>query len=225
MASMIAAGTAYATHGEHMIPIYIFYSMFGFQRTGDQMWAARRPDGPRLPARRHRRPHHAERRGPAARGRSLAAARLDEPGRACPTTRRGRYEIAHIVQDGLRRMYGRRGAPARRDIFYYLTIYNEPYRAAGRARRTSTCEGLLKGLYRFAAGAAAESTARPRAQILASGVAMPWALEAQRMLAEEWGVAADVWSATSWTELRREALAVRRAQPAQPGRASRACRT
>ena len=81
MASLTAAGTSYATHGEPMIPIYIFYSMFGFQRTGDAFWAAGRPDGPRLPARRHRRPHHAQRRGPAARGRPLAAARGDQPGR------------------------------------------------------------------------------------------------------------------------------------------------
>ena len=88
MASVIAAGSSYATHGEHMIPVFVFYSMFGFQRVGDMTWAMSRPAGPRLPARRHRRPYDAQRRGPAARGRPLAAARLDQPGAACRTTRR-----------------------------------------------------------------------------------------------------------------------------------------
>ena len=79
-ASFTAAGTSYATHGEPMIPVYIFYSMFGFQRTGDALLGGGRPDGARLRARRHRGPHHAHRRGPAARGRPLAAARRDQPG-------------------------------------------------------------------------------------------------------------------------------------------------
>ncbi len=76
----IAAGTSYATHGEHMIPVYVFYSMFGFQRIGDSIWAFGRPARPRLPARRDRRPHDAQRRGAAAPGRPLAAARVDQPG-------------------------------------------------------------------------------------------------------------------------------------------------
>ena len=87
VAAFTAAGTSYATHGEPMIPVYVFYSMFGFQRTGDAMWAADGPDGPRLHHRRHRRPHHAHRRGPAARRRPLPDARRDQPGRRQPTTR------------------------------------------------------------------------------------------------------------------------------------------
>src|SRR5690606_14692176 len=91
------------------------------------------------------------------------------------------------------------------NIFYYLTVYNEPYLQPSEPENLDV-EGLLKGLYKFAEAPAGDPS-RPRANILASGVAGPWALEAQRMLAEDWGVAADVWSATSWSELRRDALA------------------
>jgi pyruvate dehydrogenase E1 component len=110
------------------------------------------------------------------------------------------YELAHIVQDGLRRMYGDKPE----NIFYYLTIYNEPYPQPAEPEGLDV-QGLLRGLYRFAP---APAVSGPKANILVSGVAGPWAMEAQRMLAEEWGVAAEVWSATSWSELRREALAV-----------------
>jgi pyruvate dehydrogenase E1 component len=123
------------------------------------------------------------------------------------------YEIAVIVADGLRRMYG--GTPEHphgEDIFYYLTVYNEPYQQPAMpdglpGGRAEVEQGILRGLYRYAPaeGSGADGE-RPRAQILASGVAVRWALDAQRLLAEDWGVAADVWSATSWTELRREAL-------------------
>src|SRR5690606_38663432 len=104
------------------------------------------------------------------------------------------YEIAYIVRDGLRRMYGE----AQENIFYYLTVYNEPYLQPAEPENLDV-EGLLKGLYKFAEAPAGDPS-RPKANILASGVAGPWALEAQRMLAEHWGVAADVWSATSWSE-------------------------
>jgi pyruvate dehydrogenase E1 component len=122
-------------------------------------------------------------------------------------------------------MYGpTEGHPDGEDIFYYLTVYNEPYvqpaEPAGYPGGSAALEqGVLRGLYRYAPAAAAaqdgpdappgpdgDAAERPRAQILASGVAMRWALEAQRLLAEDWGVAADVWSATSWTQLRRNAL-------------------
>jgi pyruvate dehydrogenase E1 component len=135
------------------------------------------------------------------------------------------FELGYIVKDGLRRMYGpTEGHPDGEDIFYYLTVYNEPYvqpaEPAGYPGGSAALEqGVLRGLYRYAPAAAADvqdgdaqdgdggdSAERPRAQIMASGVAMRWALEAQRLLAEDWGVAADVWSATSWTQLRRNAL-------------------
>jgi len=102
--------------------------------------------------------------------------------------------------------------PEGENIFYYLTVYNEPYQQpaepADYPGGTEALErGILRGLYRYAGAPPAEQAAeRPRARILASGVALRWALEAQRLLAEDWGVAAEAWSATSWTELRRDAL-------------------
>jgi pyruvate dehydrogenase E1 component len=115
------------------------------------------------------------------------------------------FEISHIVQDGMRRMYGTSPRfPHGEDVFYYLTVYNEPLEQPAQPESLDV-DGLLQGLYRYQA--APEGTGRPRAQVLASGVALPWALEARRLLAEEWNVDVDVWSATSWTELRREAVA------------------
>jgi pyruvate dehydrogenase E1 component len=198
MGSVIAAGTSYATHGEHMIPVYVFYSMFGFQRTGDQMWqlADQMGRGFLLGATAGRTTlngeglQHEDGHSPLLASANPAAVVYD-PAWA--------YEIAHIIKDGLRRMYGEQPE----DIFYYLTVYNEPYPQPAEPENVDV-EGILKGVYKFAP---AEDRGRPRANILASGVAARWALEAQRLLAEEWGVDADVWSATSWSELRRDALA------------------
>jgi pyruvate dehydrogenase E1 component len=108
------------------------------------------------------------------------------------------YEIAHITEDAVNRMYGERPE----DLIYYLTIYNEPIFQPAEPAGLDV-QGLLKGLYKYQPAAAQEG---PKAQILASGTGMQWALKAQKLLAEEWGVAADVWSATSWTELRRDAV-------------------
>ena len=116
-----------------------------------------------------------------------------------------------IVKDGLRRMYGR---PSAEDVFYYLTVYNEP--KVQPAMPEGVEEGILKGLYRFQEGAPAPADA-PRLQLLASGTAIHWALEAQELLAADWGVTADVWSATSWGELRRDALECRRGAAARRG--------
>jgi pyruvate dehydrogenase E1 component len=316
MGSMAAAGTAYATHGTHMIPVYIFYSMFGFQRTGDQMWAL----GDQLG------------RGfllGATAGRTTLTGEglqhndghsmlLSSVSPACVSYDAAwAYELAYIVRDALRRMYGSSAEhPDGENIFYYLTIYNEPYvqppePADFPGGQAALADGILRGLYRYAAapdapaaqaaaadaapepaaaddaarpagpaetdradgprspeaagsdpgpaagsgpggdtadltsvfqairrgtdsgpapaqapvqgggqggawvsaaaddaetGAADNPADRPRARILASGVALRWALEAQRLLAEDWGVAAEAWSATSWTELRRDAL-------------------
>ncbi|NYH79845.1 pyruvate dehydrogenase E1 component [Actinopolyspora biskrensis] len=196
VASFTAAGTSYATHGEPMIPVYVFYSMFGFQRTGDGLWAAgdQMTRGFLLGATAGRTTlvgeglQHAD-------GHSLLIAATNpavisyDPAWA--------FELAHIVKDGLRRMYGE----APENVFYYLTVYNEPYQQPPEPDGLDV-EGLLRGLYRYRR---ADRDSGPRAQILVSGVAMPEALRAQEMLSDEWGVAADVWSATSWTELRREA--------------------
>jgi pyruvate dehydrogenase E1 component len=110
------------------------------------------------------------------------------------------FEVSHIVQDGLRRMYGENAE----DIFYYLTIYNEPLKQPAQPADLDV-KALLKGLYKFADGPALAEEA-PKAQILASGVGGRWAMEAQQLLADDWGVSASVWSVTSWAELRREAM-------------------
>ncbi|TDB86678.1 pyruvate dehydrogenase (acetyl-transferring), homodimeric type [Actinomadura sp. KC216] len=206
MASTIAAGTAYATHGEHMIPVYIFYSMFGFQRTGDQMWALgdQMGRGFLLGATAGRTTltgeglQHADGHSPLLAATNPACVHYD------PTWA---FELAHIVQDALRRMYGTSEEhPNGEDVFYYLTVYNEPYQQPVEPDDLDV-DGLLRGLYRYktAPEVTSGNGEAPRAQILASGVGGRWALEAQRLLAEDWGVAADVWSATSWNELAREA--------------------
>lgn len=206
MASTIAAATAYATHGEHMIPVYIFYSMFGFQRTGDQMWALgdQMGRGFLLGATAGRTTltgeglQHADGHSPLLAASNPACVHYD------PTWA---FELAHIVKDALRRMYGSSEEhPNGEDVFYYLTVYNEPYQQPAEPENLDV-DGLLKGLYRHKAApeVASGNGEAPRAQILASGVGGRWALEAQRLLAEDWGVAADVWSATSWNELAREA--------------------
>jgi len=129
------------------------------------------------------------------------------------------YELAYVMRDALRRMYDATPEyPDGENIFYYLTVYNEPYPQppeplAFPGGPAALEQGILRGLYLYApalgsaAGPEASSGSGPRAQILASGIALRQALTAQEMLARDWGVSADVWSATSWTELRREALA------------------
>jgi pyruvate dehydrogenase E1 component len=118
------------------------------------------------------------------------------------------YEIAHIVQDGLHRMYGTDDSLTDddRNVIYYLTVYNEPLPQPAEPEGLDR-EGLLKGMYLFRPADTSElDDDAPRVQLLASGVAMPWALEAQELLAHDWKVAADVWSVTSWNELRRDGL-------------------
>jgi pyruvate dehydrogenase E1 component len=208
-ASFTAAGTSYATHNEPLIPIYIFYSMFGFQRTGDGLWAAgdQMARGFLLGATAGRTTLVGEGLQHNDGHSQLLAA--SNPAVVAYDPAWG-YEIAHIVRDGLRRMYGDCDDPAARDpnVFYYLTVYNEPYQQPAEPEDLDV-EALLRGLYRYAPAPAPDNTA-PRVQLAASGVALPWALRAQEMLAQEWGVQADVWSATSWTELRREAVEVDR---------------
>jgi pyruvate dehydrogenase E1 component len=117
------------------------------------------------------------------------------------------YEIGVVMKDALHRMYdGTTEHPDGENIFYYLTVYNEPYPQPAAAAELADLEtGILRGLYRYRAEQTAESG--PKAQILASGIAVRLAVAAAELLASDWGVSADVWSATSWTELRRDALA------------------
>jgi pyruvate dehydrogenase E1 component len=116
------------------------------------------------------------------------------------------FEISHIVQDGLRRMYGSSPEhPHGEDVFYYLTVYNEPIQHPAEPADVDV-EGILKGIHRVAVG----QGEGPRVQLLGSGIGMPWVEEAARLLREEWGVQADVWSVTSWNELARDAVATER---------------
>jgi pyruvate dehydrogenase E1 component len=197
VASFTAAGTAYATHGEPMIPMYIFYSMFGFQRTADGLWAAadQMTRGFLLGATAGRTTLNGEGLQHEDGHSHLIAATNPAVLAYDPAFA---YEIAYIVEDGLRRMFGEKPE----DIFYYLTVYNEPVVQPAEPAGLDVA-GLRKGLYRYQAAEGNGS----RVQLLASGTAMQWALRAAELLAQDWGVAADVWSATSWIELRREALA------------------
>ena len=199
VAQLLAAGTSYATHGQPLVPVYVFYSMFGFQRTGDQFWAA----GDQM-----------------ARGFIIGAT-------AGRTTLTGEglqhgdghshmisatnpavvsydpafgYEIAHIVESGLERMYG--GSHPDPNVMYYLTVYNEPIVQPAEPGNVDV-EGIVKGMYLLEKAKEEHST---HAQILASGVAVPWAYEAQELLEKDWSVSADIWSVTSWTELRRDGM-------------------
>nr|WSY55491.1 pyruvate dehydrogenase (acetyl-transferring), homodimeric type [Streptomyces sp. NBC_00886] len=208
MADFIAASTAYATHGEAMIPFYIFYSMFGWQRTADQMWQLgdQLGRGFLVGATAGRTTltgeglQHADGHSPVIAATNPAALSYD-PAFA--------YEVAAIVKDGIRRMYGDAAPGEDSNVFYYLTVYNEPIPQPAKPAGLGIDEGIVKGLYRFntaeSAGLSPAANAA-RIQLLGSGTAIHWALKAQQLLAEEWGVAADVWSATSWTELRRDAL-------------------
>ena len=199
VASFTAAGTSYATHGEPMIPMYIFYSMFGFQRTGDGLWAAadQMARGFLLGATAGRTTLNGEGLQHED-GHSLLLAATNpavvayDPAFA--------FEIAHIMESGLHRMYGE----AQENIFYYLTVYNEPIFQPAEPEGVDV-EGIVKGIYRYSPAPKVDGNA-PKANILASGTGMQWALRAQELLAEDWGVAADVWSVTSWTELRRDAV-------------------
>ncbi len=199
-ASWTAAGTSYATHGEPMIPIYIFYSMFGFQRTGDQFWAAadQLTRGFLLGATAGRTTLNGE--GLQHQdGHSLLLASTNP---ACVSYDPAfGFELGHIVRDALRRMYGEPVPGEDPDVFYYLTLYNEPIPQPAEPQDVDV-EGILAGMHRYSP---AEAGRGPGAQILASGIAVPWALDAQELL-RDWGVDADVWSVTSWTELRREAV-------------------
>jgi pyruvate dehydrogenase E1 component len=193
ISSFIAAGTAYATHGVNTIPFFIFYSMFGFQRVGDFIWAAA----------------DARCRGFLLGGTSgrttLAGEGLQhQDGNShtlalpVPTCRAYdpayAYELAVIIRDGIKRMYG-----AGEEAFYYLTVMNEQYDMPAMPKGVE--EGIIKGLYRFRASE--EKKAKARAQLLGSGAILNEVVKAQALLAK-YGVAADVWSATSYNELYRD---------------------
>jgi pyruvate dehydrogenase E1 component len=203
MASFQAAGTAYASHGLATIPFYIFYSMFGFQRTGDQMWAFADARGRGFLM------------GATAGRTTLAGEGLQHDdghthihASTVPNVRAYdpafAYELAAIVRDGIVRMYG----PNPEDVFYYVTLYNENYVQPARPDGVSD-EDILRGLYRFAAAPDAGRDAHP-ARLVGSGPILGQVLAARDLLAEKFGVAAEVWSAPSFPLLRRDALEAER---------------
>ena len=203
VASFTAVGSSYSTHGESMVPVYIFYSMFGFQRTGDGFWAAgdQMVRGFVLGATAGRTTLNGEGLQHED-GHSLLLASTN-PAVVAYDPAFG-FELGHIVRDGLRRMYGEHPE----DVFFYLTVYNEPYPQPAEPDGVDV-EGILRGIHLYAPAEGGEGQG-PRAQLLASGVAVNSALAAQALLRDEWGVHADVWSVTSWNELRRDGLAVDR---------------
>ncbi len=199
VASWTAAATSYATHGEIMIPIYIFYSMFGFQRTGDQFWLAmdQMAKGFVIGATAGRTTLTGE--GLQHNDGQSQLLASTNPAVVAYDPAFG-FEIAHIVKDALRRMYGDNPE----NIYYYLTVYNEPYIQPEQPENLDV-EGLLKGIYLYSKN----KEKGVKANLLASGVSVPWALEAQEIL-KSYGVSADVYSVTSWNELRRDGLAADR---------------
>ena len=204
MSSFIAAGTAYASHGVPMIPIFIYYSMFGFQRIGDLIWAAcdSRARGFLLG-------------GTAGRTTLNGEGLQHQDGHshlfamAYPTVRSFDpafvYETTVIMLDGMERMYAKG-----EDWIYYITVYNENYEMPPMP---PGCEaGILKGMYRLkdVAAKGAPVASLPPVQLLGSGAILREVIRAADLLAEHWGIASTVWSVTSWKELRREAQEARR---------------
>ncbi len=198
-AAFTAVGTSYATHGQPMIPIYIYYSMFGFQRTGDAAWAAA---------------------DQLARGFYIGATagkttltgegtqHMDGHSPLLSLTNEGLisydpaygYEISYIVEEGLRRMYGDQPE----DVSFYLTVYNEPILQPAVPEDVDV-EGIVRGIHLVCEGNSdgLGHDAR-RVQLLASGIGVTWAMRAQELLKRDFGVVADVWSVTSWNELARD---------------------
>jgi pyruvate dehydrogenase E1 component len=218
ISSYIAAGTAYANLGLPIVPFYIFYSMFGFQRVGDLAWAAgdSRCRGFLLG-------------GTAGRSTLNGEGLQHEDGHSHVTGSTipnllcydpaFAYEIAVLIQDGIRRMYENGEA-----IFYYLTLGNENYKMAAPPPHCGPggCkEGIVKGMYKFRPAATKESKVKTKVHLLGSGSILRNALDAQEVLADKFGIPADVWSVTSYKELRRAALECERWNRLHPAAAPR----
>ena len=216
MADWIAAATAYSTHGVQTIPFYIFYSMFGLQRTGDLCWAAgdSRARGFLVGGTAGRTTLNGEGLQHEDGHSHLLAATIPNCVAYDPTYA---YEVAVIVQDGLQRMVTKQ-----EDVFYYLTVMNENYEHP--AMPENAREDILKGMYLFRRGAASNG---PRVQLLGSGAIFREAVAAARLLKDDWGVEADLWSCPSFTELARdgqECERLHRLHPQEPARPSHVAR-
>jgi pyruvate dehydrogenase E1 component len=211
MSSFVAAGTAYATHGVNTIPFFIYYSMFGFQRIGDLIWAAgdARTRGFMLGGTSGRTTLAGEGLQHQDGHSHLIAMAFPNCVAYDPAFA---YEIAVIIEDGIRRMYVNQES-----IFYYLTVMNEQY--AMPVMPEGSREGILKGLYRFRASSM--PNAPLRAQLFGSGAILPEVIKAQEILESKYNVGADVWSVTSYTELYREGHAAERWNMLHPDQAPR----
>jgi len=216
LASFIAAGTAYATHGEPTIPMFTFYSMFGMQRVGDLVWQAadQRARGFLFGATAGRTTLNGEGLQHEDGNSHLLA--LPVPNLVAYDATYA-YELAVIVQDGIKRMYA-----DGEDVLYYVTIYNENYEMP--AMPEGAREGILRGLYRVrrgGGGKAAKGAKAKRVHLIGAGPILREVLRGADLLKEKFGVEADVWAATSWKELRRDALECERwnmLHPDQPMR-------
>jgi len=212
LSSFIAAGSAYATHGINTIPFFIYYSMFGMQRVGDLVWAAAdtRTRGFLLGGTAGRTTLAGEGLQHQDGHSHLLAMAVPNLISFDPTFA---FEIAVIVEDGIHRMY-RDGE----SIFYYITVMNEPYEMLGMP--DGAREGILKGMYKLRASTR-KKKAKGKAQLLGSGAILHEVLKAQTILDEQYDVAADVWSVTSYTELYRDGHAAERwnrLHPSEPAR-------
>ena len=215
MSSWIAAATAYSVHGVTMIPFFIFYSMFGFQRVGDLCWAAgdSRAKGFLLGGTAGRTTLNGEGLQHEDGHSHLMAATIPNCITYDPTFG---YELAVIIQDGLRRMYANG-----EDIYYYITVMNENY--THPAMPAGVEPDILKGMYLFREAAVSKKDKAPRVQLLGSGTILREVIAAAELLEQDFGVKADIWSATSFNELRREGIDVERwnmLHPAEPPRES-----
>jgi pyruvate dehydrogenase E1 component len=214
MSSWIAAATSYSTSNTPMIPFYVYYSMFGFQRVGDLAWAAgdMRARGFLIGGTAGRTTLNGEGLQHEDGHSHLISGTIPNCVSYDPTFS---YEVAVIVQDGLRRMYAEQ-----EDVFYYITVMNENYEHP--AMPAGAEADIIKGMYLFREGQGAKSEAR-RVQLLGSGTILREVIAAADLLAEDWGIASDIWSVPSFTELRRDAIDAERwnlLHPTEPPRQS-----
>jgi pyruvate dehydrogenase E1 component len=206
MSDWIAAASSYSTHGVPMIPFYIFYSMFGFQRVGDFAWAAgdMRCRGFLLGGTAGRTTLNGEGLQHEDGHSHILSANIPNCISYDPAFA---YEVAVIIQDGLRRMYAEQ-----QDVYYYLTVMNENY--PHPAMPEGAAEAIVKGMYLFAAGA--KKPKAPRVQLLGSGTIFREVIAAADLLRSDWGVEADLWSCPSFTELARDGRAAERINRLNP---------
>ncbi|APZ91011.1 pyruvate dehydrogenase (acetyl-transferring), homodimeric type [Fuerstiella marisgermanici] len=210
MSSFIAAGAAYANLGKNMIPFYVYYSMFGFQRVGDLIWCAAdtRVKGFLCGGTSGRTTLNGEGLQHEDGHSQLMATTVPSLRAYDPAYG---YELAVIVQEGLRRMYAEG-----EEIFYYLSVYNENYPQPAMPETSGLNDGIIKGMYKYSSTDSGQGqTHRP--QLFGSGPILRSALDAQQMLADKYGIGSDVWSVTSYSELRRDAMACQHYNDLNPG--------